>query len=206
MTLIDDYSRKTVVYFLKGKDEVAHTIKTFINKIEREKKLKIVRFRTDNGLEYCNKDLQAFFNKLGIKHERTCVETPQMNGIAERTNRTLMDLVRSMLTSAKLSPNFWAEATATAAYVRNRMIHATLNDGVSEGIWNGRSSVKHLKAYGCLAYAHLPYQGRGKLEPRARICTLVGYSSQTKGHRLWDNNKKEIIQTKHVRFDETKLG
>jgi len=112
-----------------------------------------------------------------------------------------------MLTSAKLSPNFWAEATATAAYVRNRMIHATLNDGVPEGIWNGRSpSVKHLKAYGCLAYAHLPYQGRGKLEPRARICTLVGYSSQTKGYRLWDNNKKEIIQTKHVRFDETKLG
>lgn len=57
MTLIDDYSRKTVVYLLKGKDEVAHRIKTFINKMEREKELKIEHFKTDNGLEYCNKDL-----------------------------------------------------------------------------------------------------------------------------------------------------
>jgi len=71
-----------------------------------------------------------------------------MNGVAERTNRTLMDLVRSMLTSAKLPLSFWAEATSAAAYVRNRMIHANLEDGVPEGIWNGiPPSVRHLKAY-----------------------------------------------------------
>lgn len=207
MTLIDDYSRKTTVYFLKSKDEVVQNIKNYINKIERDKGSKVKRFRTDNGLEYCNKELQGFFDKLGIKHERSCVETPQMNGIAERANRTLMDLVRSMLTSAKIPMSFWAEATSAAAYVRNRMIHANLKDGVPEGIWNGKiPSVRHLKAYGCLAYAHLPHQGRQKLDPRARPCVLVGYSSQTKGYRLWDIKKKEIIQTKHVRFDETKLG
>ncbi|KMQ86904.1 retrovirus-related pol polyprotein from transposon tnt 1-94 [Lasius niger] len=205
MTLIDDYSRKTMVYFLKSKDEAVHNIKNFISKVERDKGLKIKRFRSDNGLEYCNKELRDFFDKLGIKHERSCVETPQMNGVAERTNRTLMDLVRSMLTSAKLSPCFWAEATSAAAYVRNRMIHANLENGVPEGIRNEKSpSVKHLKAYGCLAYAHLP-QGRRKLDPRARACVFVGYSSQTKGYRLWDIKKEEIIQTKHVRFDETKL-
>lgn len=157
MTLIDDYSRKITVYFLKNKDEVAPYIKKFINKVEREKGLKIKRFRSDNGLEYCNKELQEFFNNLGIKYERSCVETPQMNGVAERTNRTLMDLVRSMLISTKLPSLFWAEATSAAAYVRNRMIHTCVEDGgVPEGVWNGKPpSVKHLKAYGCLAYAHL---------------------------------------------------
>jgi len=130
-----------------------------------------------------------------------------MNGVAERINRTLMELVRSMLTSAKLPSSFWAKATSAAAYVRNRIIHANLDDGVPEGIWNGSlPSVRHLKAYGCLAYAHLPHQGRKKLDPRARPCVLIGYSSQTKGYRLWDINKEEIIQTKHVRFDETRLG
>lgn len=207
MTLIDDYSRKTMVYFLKSKDEVAPNIKNFINKVERDKGLKIKRFRTDNGLEYCNREMQDFFDRLGIKHERTCVETPQMNGVAERANRTLMDLVRSMLTSAKLPPSFWAEATSIAAYVRNRMTQSNLESGVPEGIWNNNvSSVRHLKAYGCLAYAHLPSQGRKKLDHRARACVLVGYSSQTKGYRLWDPKKREIIQTKHVRFDETRLG
>lgn len=80
MTLIDDYSRKIMVYFLKNKNEVVHNIKNFVNKVERDKGLKIKRFRTDNGLEYCNKE--DFFDKLGIKHERSCVET-QMNGVAE---------------------------------------------------------------------------------------------------------------------------
>lgn len=56
------------------------------------------------------------------------------------------------------------------------------------------------------AYAYLPHQGRKKLDPRARAYILVGYSSQTKGYRLWDPKKEEIIQTKHVKFDETKLG
>lgn len=207
MTLIDDYSRKTMVYFLKNKDEAVRNIKIFISKVERDKGLKIKRFRSDNGLEYCNKELRDFFDKLGIKHERSCIETPQMNGVAERINRTLMDLVRSMLTSTKLPPSFWAEATSAAAYVKNRMIHANLENRVPEGIWNEKPpSVKHLKAYGCLAYAHLPQQGRRKLDPRARACVLVGYSSQTKGYRLWDIKREEIIQTKHVRFDETKLG
>lgn len=80
MTLIDDYSHKTIVYFLKNKDEVVHNIKNFISKIERNKGVKIKRFRTDNVLEYCNKELQNIFDKLCIKHERSCVETPQMNG------------------------------------------------------------------------------------------------------------------------------
>lgn len=68
----------------------------------------------------------------------------------ERTNRTLVDLVRSMLISAKLPLSFWVEATGTSVYVRNGTIHTNPNNGVPEGIWNGSSpSVKHLKAYGC---------------------------------------------------------
>lgn len=90
-----------------------------------------------------------------------------MNGIAERLNRTLMDLVRAMLSSAKLPPCFWAEATSAAAYARNRMIHSSTKDGVPEGIWTGRIlSVKHLKVFGCLAYAHQPSQGKRKLDQR----------------------------------------
>lgn len=45
-----------------------------------------------------------------------------------------------------------------------------------------------------------------KLDPRATECILIGYSSQTKGYRLWDLKRKQIIQTKHVQFDETKVG
>nr|XP_034195290.1 uncharacterized protein LOC117611448 [Osmia lignaria] len=114
MTLIDDFSRKAEVHFLKNKNEVPQIIQQYIVKVERQKSLKVKRFRTDNGLEFCNRETKELFDSLGIKHERTCVETPQMNGVAERLNRTLMDMVRAMLKSAKLPSSFWAEATSTA--------------------------------------------------------------------------------------------
>lgn len=133
---------------------------------------------------------------MGIRHERTNVDIPQINGITERINRTLMELVRAMLKSAKLPERFWAEAVITTCYIKNRVIHSSIND-VPERIWTGhRPNVKHLKAYGCLAYAYINKQGRHKLDSRGRECIFVGYSSQTKGYRLWDPIKCDILQTK----------
>lgn len=91
---------------MKSKDEVKTCLQDYITRIECEKDKKVTRFRTDNGLEYCNQELSTFFKSVGIKHERSNVETPQMNGVAERINRTLLDLTRSMLKSACLPQKF----------------------------------------------------------------------------------------------------
>lgn len=100
-----------------------------------------------------------------------------MNGIAERVNRTLLDMVRAMLKTAQLPDKFWAEALSAACHVKNRILHSAVNDGVPEGVWTRNTpSIKHLKAYGCLAYVHILKQGRHKLDPRAKECwLLVGY-------------------------------
>lgn len=130
-----------------------------------------------------------------------------MNGVAERINRTLLDLTRSILKSACLPQKFWAEAINTAAYIRNRVCHSTINDQIPFTVWSERvSSVRHLKVYGCLAYARLPDQGRRKFDDRAVECILVGYAAQTKGYRLWCPQKGDVIMTKHVRFAEDKVG
>lgn len=202
LTFTDDYSRKVTVHCLQSKDEVAEYVRKYIARVERETDKRVKRFRTDNGLEYCNKTLKRLLDEVGIKHERTNVDTPQMNGIAERINRTLLDLVRAMLKNAELPERFWAEAVVTACYIKNRVIHSSIND-IPESIWTGhKPSVKHLKAYGCLAYAHVNKQGRHKLDSRGKECILVGYSSQTRGYRLWDPIKCDIIHTKHVEFIE----
>jgi len=65
----------------------------------------------------------------GVKHECTNVDTPQMNGIAERINRTLLDLVRAMRKDAELSKKFWAEAIITC-YIRNRVIHSSIPERI----------------------------------------------------------------------------
>lgn len=81
---------------------------------------KVRNVRSDNGSEYINEYLDKFYRDKGIKVETTIRYTPEQNGAAERLNRTLLDKVRSMLASASLPKNLWAEAVVTANYVRNR--------------------------------------------------------------------------------------
>ena len=83
ITFTDDYSRRTIVQCVKSKTEVRRCIQEYIAEVERQTGKKVRRFRTDNGLEFCNKEIYAYFKSLGIKHERSNVETPQMNGVAE---------------------------------------------------------------------------------------------------------------------------
>lgn len=90
--LTGDYSRKTTIYCLKSKDEVSGFVQKYITRVEREMNRKVKRIRTDNGLEFFNKDLATLFDKLGIRHKRTNAYTSQMNGIAERVNRTELDV------------------------------------------------------------------------------------------------------------------
>lgn len=175
--------------------------------MEREQGKRIKRFRTDNDLDFCNKDLEEYFKGIGIKHERRNVETPQMNGIAERINRTLLDMTRSMLRSACLPHKFWAEAVTTAAYVRNRTCHSGIENEIPIAVWTRRKpGVQHLKISGSLAYAWLPRQGKGKLDNRAVEYVFIGYGSRTRGFRVWCPEIQNVLITKHVRFVEHKIG
>ena len=67
------------------------------------KKLKCIR--TDNGGEYCG-PFDVYCKQQGIRHEKTPPKTTQLNGLAERMNRTLIERVRCMLTEAKLPKVF----------------------------------------------------------------------------------------------------
>ena len=61
-----------------------------------------------------------YLKKEGVRHEFTVPKTPQQNGVAERMNRTFVEVVRSMLSDAKSPKKFWAEALSTAVYLHNR--------------------------------------------------------------------------------------
>jgi len=118
VTFIDDHSRKLWIYVLKTKDQVLGVFKQFQASVEREtvKKLKCVR--TDNGGEYCEL-FDEYCRQQGIQHQKILPKTPQLNVLAERMNRTLMERVRSLLSEAKLPGSFWGEALYTVAHVIN---------------------------------------------------------------------------------------
>jgi transposase InsO family protein len=109
------------VYLLKSKDKTLHYFKTYKVEVENQIERKIKRLRSDRGGEYFLGDFSDFCVEHGIIHKRTPPYSPQCNGVAERKNRTLTDLVNDMLETSGLSKEWWGEAILTACHVLNKV-------------------------------------------------------------------------------------
>ena len=119
VSMIDDYSRKTWITFMKHKSEAFNSFKEWKILVENQTEKKIKRLRTDNGLEFCSTEFNQFCKDAGIARHHTIRYTPQQNGVAERMNQTLLERARCMLSNAGLEKRFWAEAVNTACYLIN---------------------------------------------------------------------------------------
>ena len=147
-------------------------------------------------------EFNAFLAERGIKHQYTVPYTPQQNGVAERKNRSLMEMARCMVKSHALPHSFWLEAVMCATYVLNRCPTKALHSITPYEAWHGQKpSVAHLRVFGCLAYALVPKQ-RKKLDDKAVKCIFVGYSSENKGYRLYHPQSKHILVSHDVVFVE----
>ncbi|GJS42657.1 retrovirus-related pol polyprotein from transposon TNT 1-94 [Tanacetum coccineum] len=93
LVIVDDYTRFGWVRFLRSKDETPHAIEKFIVKTQRALNATVRFGRTDNGTEFVNKTLNGWFKSVSISHETSVPRSPQQNGIVERRNRTLMELL-----------------------------------------------------------------------------------------------------------------
>jgi len=94
LTFIDDYSKAARVYTIKSKTEVHECFIEFINTVENITGKKIKRLRCDNGKEYVNKDISRLAREKGIILDLYSLYVHQLNGIAERYNRPIMDIAR----------------------------------------------------------------------------------------------------------------
>ncbi|RVW74757.1 Retrovirus-related Pol polyprotein from transposon RE1 [Vitis vinifera] len=110
----------TWLCLMKTKDEVNLLFKKFHKVIETQYNAKVRVLRSDNGGEYQSSDLQKYLGGHGIIHQTTCSNTPQQNGVAERKNRHLLEVVRASLIAAKTPISYWGEAITSAAYLINR--------------------------------------------------------------------------------------
>jgi transposase InsO family protein len=109
MTMIDDASRYCYVYLLKTKDEALNCFKTYKAVVENQLEKKIKRFRFDRGGEYFSNEFDLFYAEHSVIHKRMPPYSPQSNEVAKRKNRTLTDLVNSILDTARLSKVWWGQ-------------------------------------------------------------------------------------------------
>ena len=102
---------------------------------------------------------------------------PQQNEVAERKNRTIMEVAREILHDQDLPMHIWAEAARTAVYVHNHTLHKVpKNKTPEEVLFDKKPEVSHLKIFGCPMYIHLPKEKRIELDPSRKKGIFVGYS------------------------------
>ena len=170
ITFIDDHSNWSVVYPMHKESEAFHYYKLFANYAQTHTGRKIKVLRSDQGGEYVSDEFQTHLNEAGTQHQMTPACTPEQNGVAERLNRTLMNLVRSMLAHKTINNRFWAEALATAVYVRNSATSSVLPPNTTpHHKWMGKApNVGHIRVFGSKCWYTLPKVKVKRLDPRAR--------------------------------------
>jgi transposase InsO family protein len=203
VSFIDDYSRKTWVYFLKSKDELFSKFKEFKALIENLSERKIKILRSDNGGEYTSKEFANFYKDVGIKRELTTPYNPQQNDVVERKNRTIMEAVKTMIHDQDLHMCLWAEAAMAVVYVQNRLFHSALGLKTPEEMFTGKKpEISHLKIFGCPVFIHILKEKRNKLEPSGKKGIFVGYCEVSKAFGIYIPDHRHIEISRDVTFDE----
>nr|GEZ03090.1 hypothetical protein [Tanacetum cinerariifolium] len=199
LVIVDDYYRYTWTLFLRSKDETLEVLKEFLTMIQRNLQALVITVRTDSGTEFLNKTLSVFFKEKGIEHQTSNAQTPEQNGVVKRRNRSLVEAAPTMLSVSKLPLFFWAEATTTACYTQNRSIIILNHDKTPYHIINGKKPlIKHLHIFGWICYITRDGKILDKMNEKEDPCILVGYSTQSKGYRVYNKRTRMIVESIHI--------
>ena len=215
ITFTDDYSRYGYIYPIKERSEALDKFKVFKAEVENQHNQKIKIVISDRGGEYYGRHtpygqvpgpFARFLQENGIVAQYSMPGDPQQNGVAKRRNRTLMDMVRSMLSYSTLSVNLWMEALKTATHILNRVPSKAIAKTPFE-LWTGRKpNLNYMHVWGCPAEAKIFSPNAGKLDARTVSCHFIGYPDKSKGFRFYcPNQLTKFVETRHAVFLEDEL-
>ncbi|KAG7559402.1 Ribonuclease H-like superfamily [Arabidopsis thaliana x Arabidopsis arenosa] len=204
VTFIDEKSKYTWLTLLPSKDRVLEAFTNFQNYVTNHYNAKIKIFRSDNGGEYTSHAFKQHLAKHGIIHQTSCPYTPQQNGVAERKNRHLMEVARSMMFHTNVPKRFWSDAVVLACYLINRIPTKILQDSSPFEVLNkNKPSINHLRVFGCVCFVLIGEQ-RSKLDPKSVKGMFIGYSITQKGYKCYIPETKKVLVSRDVKFVESK--
>ena len=201
LTCIDDYSRYMTVYFLKHKSDAFGHLTEYAKAVKDRTGRMPKALRADNGKEYVNRKLQSWCREKGIQIQYTAPYSPQQNGVAERANRTLVELTRAMLKARNVPKTLWPTAVSHAAYVRNRAYTRAIYSQTPYERWNNeKPNVTKLQEYGTPVEILREAENQSKLEPKTKTCTFLGFEDHIDAIRYYDAETHNIKFSRNFRF------
>nr|GEY75333.1 zinc finger, CCHC-type [Tanacetum cinerariifolium] len=153
----------------------------------------------------------VYFQSTGIIHQTTAPYTPQENGVAERKNRTLKEMVNSMLSYYGRSEGFWGEVMLTACFILNRTLNKNSKQTPYE-IWTKKvPNLTYLEIWGCRAVVRLTEPKMKNLGEKGIGCIFIGYAEHSKCYKFYVIEPNDyvsvnsIIESRDVIFDEERF-
>ncbi|KAF7841396.1 Retrovirus-related Pol polyprotein from transposon TNT 1-94 [Senna tora] len=194
ITFIDNYSRFGWVDLLREKSNSLNAFRTFKAAVELKSCKSIKAVRSDRGGEYYGRYIESgrnpgpfalFLKEHGIEAQYTMPGTPQQNRVAKRCNRTLMDMVRSMISHSCLPEFLWGDALRTATYVLNQVSSKFVENTPYELFTSKKPTMKRLRVWGCKAEVR-PYNPQlKKLDAKTISGYFIGYCPGSRGNRFY---------------------
>ncbi|CAI7866954.1 unnamed protein product [Closterium sp. NIES-53] len=159
---------------------------------------------SDRAREFLGAEFWSWLKRHGIKQQLTTAYTPQSNGMAERSNRTIVEGGRTILVDSGLPLRFWPLAIRHATVIKNRVLtHVGGQHWVPMEKWSGKKPlVDMLRVFGCMGLVHVPKKKRDKLQAATVWAVHLGLAPGSKGWLMWDPKSNSVFTTRDAKFME----
>ena len=148
--------------------------------------------------------MDDFCAKNGIEHTFSAPRTPQQNGVAERKNRTLIEMAMTMLCDNNLPKYFWAKAVSTACYISNRLFIRLFLTKTPYELWKGkRPNISYFHPSDTKCY--ILNNGKdqlAKFDAKSDEGTFLSYSLTSKAYRVFNKRTLVVEESIHIVFDD----
>ncbi len=206
ITFTDDATRRCTPEFMKLRSEGFKKIKEYVTLVETQLKRTLKVLRVDNAKELTSEEVRGWLKQKGIRLQTSAPYAHSSNGVAERFNRTLVELARAMLIGRNLPSFLWQSAIEYAAYIRNRASTRVLAGKTPEEAWTGiKPSVAHLREFGCEVWVKREGKNLSKLggdQTKAEKHTFVGFTDDPVVIKYYDVHLRDIRESRNYTWAE----
>lgn len=197
LTIVDDATRWTTMAPLKTKDEAYVAWVKFATMLFTQYGIKVKTLQSDNDTVFLSEDFTAYLESQGTLRRLTVHDTPQQNGVAERTHQTIIRHVRVCLESSKLPDKLWYYAVLYSTFCTNRSPRSAINfETPYFRRYKTHYNIDNMHSFGapCIFYN----EETNKLHPRGTRAKWLGFAEHSKGHYIWTGTR--VSTERNIQF------
>ena len=202
--IVDRATRHIWVFLSNSKEPPIEPVRMVLRKFGANITHRTARTDQDKGLGK-SKDFLKMLSDERFTPELTGSDSSSQNSIAERPHRDLAQMMRCMLHSSELGPEYWSFALAHAVYIKNRLYHASLNTTPFQAFTGKRPNLSRLRIFGSRVYAKKTGDRPAKLDQHAAEGIFLSFSATDSNIYFIDDDSGRVKIGQHVVFDEAHM-